>query len=109
MRSRCSSATAVGSGARWSRRGGSRRRRPSHSVQVWRAVTLLGLELVARGRLFPGLTDTGADTWRAGPLDVDDEARLARLVAAMPPHGHATAAAPARGPTASGREALRLE
>jgi len=58
---------------------------------VWSAVLAAGLGLVARGRLFPSVTDSGADAWRAGPLDPADRRLLAELAAAFPPAAHARA------------------
>jgi superfamily II DNA or RNA helicase len=43
-----------------------------------------GLLLVARGRLQPGITPEGRDTWRVGPLDSDDQLLVESLVAAAP-------------------------
>ncbi|RSN73510.1 ATP-dependent helicase, partial [Streptomyces sp. WAC 05379] len=50
---------------------------------------LHALRLTARGRLLPGLTPTGHDAWRAGPLDPDDIAHLRAVAAALPHEGHA--------------------
>ncbi|MEU9517704.1 SNF2-related protein [Streptomyces sp. NPDC048224] len=55
----------------------------------WGAAALHALRLTARGRLLPGLTATGHDAWRAGPLDPDDIAHLRAVAAALPPEGHA--------------------
>ncbi|NNN38220.1 DEAD/DEAH box helicase, partial [Streptomyces sp. S3(2020)] len=59
------------------------------------AAALHALRLTARGRLLPGLTATGHDAWRAGPLDPDDIAHLRAIAAALPHEGHA---APLPGP-----------
>ncbi|WP_446750569.1 SNF2 helicase-associated domain-containing protein [Streptomyces sp. WZ-12] len=68
-----------------------RGRRDAHpAAAFWGAAALLALHLAARGRLLPGLSPTDHDAWRAGPLDLDDMARLRELAAAMPPHAHAT-------------------
>ncbi|CAM5734516.1 DEAD/DEAH box helicase [Streptomyces fumanus] len=59
------------------------------ATACWGAAALHALRLVARGRLLPGLTATGHDAWRAGPLDPDDIAHLRAVAAALPPEGHA--------------------
>ncbi|MFE0811071.1 DEAD/DEAH box helicase [Streptomyces sp. NPDC058794] len=59
------------------------------ATACWAAAALHALRLTARGRLLPGLTPTGHDAWRAGPLDPDDVAHLRAVAAAMPPEGHA--------------------
>ncbi len=56
---------------------------------IWSAVLSAGLGLIARGRLYPTVTTTGADAWRAGPLDAADRRLLAELAAALPPAAHA--------------------
>ncbi|MFF0682890.1 DEAD/DEAH box helicase [Streptomyces tendae] len=65
------------------------------ATACWGAAALHALRLTARGRLLPGLTATGHDAWRAGPLDPDDIAHLRAVAAALPPEGHA---APLDGP-----------
>ena len=59
------------------------------SLDAWSAATRFALDLIARGRLQPGITAAGTDTWRAGPLAPDDARRLAELAAAFPPPAHA--------------------
>ncbi|WP_030178766.1 DEAD/DEAH box helicase [Streptomyces violaceorubidus] len=59
------------------------------ATACWGAAALHALRLTARGRLLPGLTATGHDAWRAGPLDPDDIAHLRAVAAALPPQGHA--------------------
>nr|WP_308406307.1 DEAD/DEAH box helicase [Streptomyces sp. AC602_WCS936] len=44
----------------------------------------LGLQVIARERLLPGVSPGGYDTWRAGPFDADDIARLRELADAAP-------------------------
>ncbi|MFJ8648824.1 SNF2-related protein [Streptomyces sp. NPDC093546] len=61
----------------------------SPSVAFWGAAALLALQLVARGRLLPGLTATDHDAWRVGPLSAEDLERLRTLAASMPPDAHA--------------------
>ncbi|MFE5887995.1 SNF2-related protein [Streptomyces sp. NPDC056468] len=58
------------------------------ATACWGAAALHALRLTARGRLLPGLTPTGHDAWRAGPLDPDDIAHLRAVAAALPPEGH---------------------
>ncbi|MFD3825181.1 SNF2-related protein [Streptomyces sp. NPDC058625] len=67
------------------------------ATACWGAAALHALRLTARGRLLPGLTATGHDAWRAGPLDPDDVAHLRAVAAAMPFEGHAVAL-PGPGP-----------
>ncbi|MFI7406237.1 DEAD/DEAH box helicase [Streptomyces sp. NPDC049541] len=59
------------------------------ATACWGAAALHALRLVARGRLLPGLTPTGHDAWRAGPLDPDDIAHIRSVAAALPHEGHA--------------------
>ncbi|MBA8975800.1 DEAD/DEAH box helicase [Streptomyces calvus] len=59
------------------------------ATACWGAAALHALRLTARGRLLPGLTATGHDAWRAGPLDRDDVAHLRAVAAALPHEGHA--------------------
>ncbi|MFC5673931.1 DEAD/DEAH box helicase [Streptomyces incanus] len=65
------------------------------ATACWGAAALHALRLTARGRLLPGLTATGHDAWRAGPLDPDDVAHLRAVAAALPFEGHAV---PLSGP-----------
>ncbi|WP_206317131.1 DEAD/DEAH box helicase [Streptomyces composti] len=59
------------------------------ATACWGAAALHALRLTARGRLLPGLTPTGHDAWRAGPLEPDDVAHLRAVAAALPYEGHA--------------------
>ncbi|WP_432042402.1 DEAD/DEAH box helicase [Streptomyces cadmiisoli] len=59
------------------------------ATACWGAAALHALRLAARGRLLPGLTPTGHDAWRTGPLDPDDIAHLRAIAAALPFEGHA--------------------
>ncbi|MGP3633795.1 DEAD/DEAH box helicase [Streptomyces sp. 24-1644] len=59
------------------------------ATRCWGAAALHALNLVARGRLLPGLTADDHDAWRAGPRDAEDVAHLRAVAAAMPPEGHA--------------------
>ncbi|WP_328909565.1 DEAD/DEAH box helicase [Streptomyces sp. NBC_00234] len=59
------------------------------ATRCWGAAALHALNLVARGRLLPGLTADDHDAWRAGPRDAEDMAHLRAVAAAMPPEGHA--------------------
>jgi superfamily II DNA or RNA helicase len=47
----------------------------------WGVATATALNLVARGRIVPGVTEDGHDTWRIGPLDHADELHLRQLAA----------------------------
>jgi len=64
------------------------------AAAFWGAAVLVGLQLVARGRILPGITVNGFDSWRAGPLDPGDVDRLRELADAMPA---ATRAVPVPG------------
>lgn len=59
------------------------------ATRCWGAAALHALNLVARGRLLPGLTADDHDAWRAGPRDAEDVAHLRAVAAALPPEGHA--------------------
>ncbi|WP_327366766.1 DEAD/DEAH box helicase [Streptomyces sp. NBC_01217] len=69
------------------------RARHQHSAhpatRCWGAAALQALNLVARGRLLPGLTGDDRDAWRAGPRDAEDIAHLRAIAAAMPVEGYA--------------------
>ncbi|MFE9410992.1 DEAD/DEAH box helicase [Streptomyces sp. NPDC006704] len=69
----------------------------SRPSAFWGAAALLALQLVARGRLLPGLTASDHDAWRVGPLGADDLDKVRALAAAMPPEAHATPLEPASG------------
>ncbi|MFJ9637550.1 DEAD/DEAH box helicase [Streptomyces sp. NPDC101178] len=62
----------------------------SPATAFWGAAALLGLQLVARGLLLPGLSSTDQDAWRVGPLAAGDLGRIRDLAASMPPSAHAT-------------------
>ena len=59
------------------------------SVLAWSVATKIALDLISRGRITPSITDDAVDTWRVGPLDPDDHARIDQLAAAMPAAAHA--------------------
>ncbi|MFH8518598.1 DEAD/DEAH box helicase [Streptomyces gelaticus] len=59
------------------------------ATRCWGAAALQALNLAARGRLLPGLTDDDHDAWRAGPRDAEDIAHLRAIAAAMPAEGYA--------------------
>ncbi|MFF9869528.1 DEAD/DEAH box helicase [Streptomyces sp. NPDC013953] len=61
----------------------------SPSAAFWGAATLVALQLIARGKLLPGLTATDHDAWRVGPLEPEDLEHLRTLAASMPPQAHA--------------------
>ncbi|MFF5448609.1 DEAD/DEAH box helicase [Streptomyces sp. NPDC012888] len=63
---------------------------PSPSAAFWGAATALGLHIAARERLLPGVSATGHDAWRAGPLDPEDVRRIRELAAAAPAEALAT-------------------
>ncbi|MGA5116417.1 DEAD/DEAH box helicase [Streptomyces pseudogriseolus] len=57
---------------------------PHPATAFWGAVTALALHLIARERLLPGVSPAGYDTWRAGPFDAGDIARVRALADAAP-------------------------
>ncbi|MGY4903453.1 DEAD/DEAH box helicase [Streptomyces sp. 900116325] len=59
------------------------------AARCWGAAALHALNLVARGRLVPGLTADDHDAWRAGPRDAEDIAHLRAVAVAMPPEAYA--------------------
>ncbi|MFE2756809.1 DEAD/DEAH box helicase [Actinosynnema sp. NPDC059335] len=70
----------------------SRARRAAHAhpaAAFWGAAVVVALQLVARGRVRPAVTDGDFDAWLLGPLDAADHARVRDLAAAMPPHARA--------------------
>ncbi|MYS83563.1 ATP-dependent helicase [Streptomyces sp. SID5474] len=63
----------------------ARRSADAHpAAAFWGAATVLALQLVARGRMLPGLSPGDHDAWRAGPLDAADVERVRALADAMP-------------------------
>ncbi|MET9501946.1 DEAD/DEAH box helicase [Streptomyces sp. NPDC006622] len=58
------------------------------ATACWGAAALHALRLAARGRMLPGLTPSGHDAWRAGPLEPEDIAHLRAVAAALPYEGH---------------------
>ncbi|MFB6941545.1 DEAD/DEAH box helicase [Streptomyces sp. NPDC060286] len=68
----------------------ARHQRSAHpATRCWGAAALQALNLVARGRLLPGLTGEDHDAWRAGPRDAEDIAHLRAIAAALPAEGYA--------------------
>ncbi|MFO7776886.1 MAG: SNF2 helicase-associated domain-containing protein, partial [Nitriliruptoraceae bacterium] len=64
-------------------------RRPSDSVLTWSLAAKLATELVAAGRVVPGLRvagERGVAGWRCAP---GEDRRLEQVATAMPPAGHA--------------------
>ena len=61
----------------------------SPSLALWSAATRAGLDLIARGRLRPAITDAGHGTWRIGALEDSEVRRLHELAAVLPPEGYA--------------------
>ncbi|MFG3498850.1 DEAD/DEAH box helicase [Streptomyces sp. NPDC047928] len=59
------------------------------AAAFWGAAALVALDLVARGKLLPGLTPADHDAWRVGPLAAEDLERVRVLAASMPPAAHA--------------------
>ena len=76
----------------------ARRARPAHPAAVfWGAAAVVALQLVARGRLLPGVSAGGFDAWRVGPLEQEDVERIRELAAAMPAEARAVPV-PGRSP-----------
>lgn len=59
------------------------------AAALWGAASLVALQLVARGRMVPGLSTGDFDAWRVGPLDAPDVERIRALAAAMPAQARA--------------------
>ncbi|MFI9007719.1 DEAD/DEAH box helicase [Actinosynnema sp. NPDC053489] len=81
----------------------SRARRASGAhpaTAFWGAAVVVALQLVARGRVRPAVTDGDFDAWLLGPLDAADHARVRALAEAMP--------AAARAVPLPGRDPLEL-
>jgi superfamily II DNA or RNA helicase len=49
------------------------------AAAFWGEATVLALDLVARGRILPGVSPSDFDAWRVGPLDLDDVERIRAL------------------------------
>ncbi|MGW7435051.1 DEAD/DEAH box helicase [Streptomyces sp. NPDC054849] len=58
------------------------------ATAFWGAAALLALRFAAQGRLLPGLSPSGHDAWRIGPLEDADLDAVRELAAAMPPGAH---------------------
>ncbi|GGO62833.1 helicase SNF2 [Nonomuraea cavernae] len=54
------------------------------AARFWGAAALVALQLVARGRILPGVSAGDHDSWRAGPFDAADVQRVRELAGAMP-------------------------
>ncbi|MBB5953551.1 SNF2 family DNA or RNA helicase [Saccharothrix tamanrassetensis] len=70
----------------------SRARRSPHAhpaAAFWGAAVVVALQLVARGRVRPAVTEGDFDAWRLGPLDAADARRVRDLADAMPAHARA--------------------
>ncbi len=61
----------------------------TESVRAWSVATRVAIDLIARGRLLPARSAKGYDTWRIGPLGVEDAERRRALSDALPPAAHA--------------------
>ncbi|QNE22761.1 DEAD/DEAH box helicase [Kribbella qitaiheensis] len=59
------------------------------SAAFWGTASLIALQLVARGRLLPGVSPGGNDAWRVGPLDASDVDRILQLAESMPAEARA--------------------
>ena len=54
------------------------------SLRALGALVDLGLDLIARGRVWPGSSPRGLDQWRVGPLDAADRELVRALADALP-------------------------
>ena len=54
------------------------------AAAFWGAAVVVALQLTARGRLMPSVTDGDFDAWRVGPLETADVDRVRELARAMP-------------------------
>ena len=70
----------------------ARRSTDAHPAsKAWGAATMVALQLIARGRLLPGVSAGGYDAWRVGPLDAADTERIQQVADALPPEARAVA------------------
>ncbi|MFC4337376.1 DEAD/DEAH box helicase [Salininema proteolyticum] len=56
----------------------------TESGKAWALAARKALEMIAKGRLIPGLDGVDGDSWRLGPWGSEDLQYLRRLAAAMP-------------------------
>ena len=54
------------------------------AAAFWGTAAVTALQLLARGRMLPGVSPGEHDAWRVGPLDPDDTDRIDRLAETMP-------------------------
>lgn len=80
---------AVTAGASGARSGGGPSGAAHPAAAFWGAAALIALQLVARGRIVPGLSPRDFDAWRVGPLDAADIGRIRELADAMPAEARA--------------------
>lgn len=59
------------------------------ATKLWGAASVVALQLIARGRMVPGISLGDMDAWRVGPLDEADTGRIRALAAAMPAEARA--------------------
>ncbi|MFF9778158.1 DEAD/DEAH box helicase [Streptomyces sp. NPDC013978] len=67
------------------------------AAAFWGGAAAIALHLAARERLLPGVTPGGYDSWRTGPLDLDDVRRVRELAGAAPPEAYAAPLAGSKG------------
>nr|WP_237706874.1 DEAD/DEAH box helicase [Kribbella flavida] len=78
------------------------------AAAFWGGAALVALQLVARGRLLPGVSPAGHDAWRVGPFDPADVDRVVQLAEAMPPEARALPLEPAAASPDQGANGFRL-
>jgi superfamily II DNA or RNA helicase len=71
------------------------------SAAFWGGASLVALQLVARGKLLPGVSAAGHDAWRIGPLEPEDITRVLQLAESMPASARALPLPPSDGPRSS--------
>ena len=76
------------------------------AAAYWSEVTVFALQLIARGRLLPGVSVGDLDTWRIGPFDTVDGERLIELAATMPMEARTVEALQRAGQRVPGRVEL---
>ncbi len=79
----------------------------SPSLQAWALVARTALELIAKGRIQPGISESGQDAWAIGPLDERDRQVRAALAGWIPPTAHCVALDSA--PSISGARAVTTD
>ncbi|WP_328993999.1 DEAD/DEAH box helicase [Kribbella sp. NBC_01245] len=72
------------------------------TTAFWGTAALTALQLVARGRLLPGVSPEGYDAWRVGPLEASDVERIQHLAQVLPAGALADSASAGAGADPAG-------